>query len=44
MEAAIAFPMLLERMPQLELAVDVNDIAWNETLLLHGMRAMPIRF
>ncbi len=43
-EAVIAFNVLLERLPNLALDIDVNDIQWNETLLLHSMKSLPVRF
>ena len=43
LEGAIAINTLLRRVPNLALAADVNEIDWNATLLLHGMKAMPIR-
>jgi cytochrome P450 PksS len=43
LEGAIAINTLLRRVPNLALAADVNDIDWNATLLLHGMKSMPIR-
>ncbi|MEO8610546.1 MAG: hypothetical protein ABI690_21800 [Chloroflexota bacterium] len=29
---------------QLQPDTDVNEIEWNETLLLHSMKTMPVRF
>ena len=42
LEGAIAFPTLLKRLPNLALAVDVEQLEWSQTLLLHGMKAMPV--
>ncbi len=42
LEGAVAFNTLLRRVPDLELAVSVDELAWNPTLLLHGMKAMPV--
>ncbi len=44
LEAAVAFPLLLERLPDIDLAVNFDDIVWNDTLLLHGMKSMPVVF
>ena len=44
MEGAIAINALLRRLPDLQLAVPVDDIKWNESLLLHGMQALPVKF
>jgi cytochrome P450 len=43
-EGAIAINTLLRRLPKLRLAVNPDDLKWNETLLLHGMSAMPVEF
>ena len=42
LEGAIAFNMLVQRLPNLALAVDVDDLEWNQTILLHGMKSMPV--
>ncbi len=42
LEGAVAFNTLLRRVPDLELAVNVDELEWNPTLLLHGMKAMPV--
>ncbi len=42
MEGAIALNMLLNRAPNLALAAEVDELQWNPTLLLHGMKAMPV--
>lgn len=42
MEGAIAFNTLLRRIPNLALTVDVDELEWNPTILLHGMKAMPV--
>lgn len=44
MEGAIAINTLLKRLPNLQLAVDVDDLQWNESILLHGMKEMPVTF
>lgn len=42
MEGAIAFNTLLRRVPNLALTVDVDELEWNPTILLHGMKHMPV--
>lgn len=42
MEGVIAFNTLLKRLPNLSLAVDVNALEWNDTILLHSMKALPV--
>ncbi len=34
----------LWRLLQLQLDIDVEEIEWNETVLLHSMKSMPVRF
>lgn len=43
MEGAIAIQSLLRRYPNLSLAADPSTIKWTNTLLLHGMKSMPVR-
>jgi cytochrome P450 PksS len=43
LEGAIAIDTMLKRLPNLELNIDPEHIAWNETILLHSMKAMPVR-
>ncbi|MBN1284035.1 MAG: cytochrome P450 [Anaerolineae bacterium] len=42
-EAEVAITTLLARRPTLSLAVGLDEIEWNESLLLHGMKAFPVR-
>ncbi len=42
MEGAVAFNTLLKRLPNLALAVDSDQLEWNKTILLHGMKSMPV--
>jgi cytochrome P450 len=44
MEGAIAINTLLKRLPNLQLAVDIEDLQWSESILLHGMKEMPVTF
>jgi cytochrome P450 PksS len=43
MEGAIAINTLLRRLPNLELTVDAHDVQWNESLLLRGLKELPLR-
>lgn len=43
MEGAIAINTLLRRLPELELTVGARDIQWNESLLLRGLKELPLR-
>jgi hypothetical protein len=42
LEARIAIPMLLERMPNLQLGTARPE--WRETTVLHGMKRLPVTF
>ncbi len=44
LEGTIALDLLLKRFTTLELAVDVDELEWNPTILLHGMSAMPVKW
>jgi cytochrome P450 len=44
LEGAIAIGAMLKQLPNLELDIEIPDIAWNETLLLNGMRSLPVKF
>jgi cytochrome P450 len=44
LEGAIAINTLLRRLPQLELAVEVDTLEWGESLLIHGMKTLPVTF
>jgi cytochrome P450 len=44
LETQLAFPILLDRLPNLELDIDPDAIEWNPSVLLHGMKSMPVRF
>lgn len=43
LEGAIAFNTLLKHFPDIDLAVPVEQLEWTENLLIHGMRALPVR-
>ncbi|MCU0481701.1 MAG: cytochrome P450 [Anaerolineae bacterium] len=44
LEGTIALDMLLNRFTNLELAVHPDELEWNPTILLHGMKALPVRW
>jgi cytochrome P450 PksS len=44
LEGAIAINTLLRRLPSLELAVNPEQLEWNDNILLHGMKALPVKF
>ncbi|MBI5668959.1 MAG: cytochrome P450 [Chloroflexi bacterium] len=44
LEGSIALDTLLRRLPNLRLAVLPEQIEWTESLLLHGMKALPVVF
>ncbi len=45
MEGAIAINTLLRRLPALHFAPGAEEsIVWNDSILLHGMKALPVRF
>jgi cytochrome P450 len=44
MEGAIAINALVQRFPNLDLAVPAETLEWNDSILLHGMKAMPVRY
>lgn len=43
LEGTIAINALLARFPQIDLAVPEESLVWADNLLLHGMRAFPVR-
>jgi cytochrome P450 PksS len=44
MEGQIAINMLLERMPDLRLAVPRQTLRWNKGLVVRGLEALPVTF
>lgn len=42
MEGQIALRGLLERFPELRLEADPTTLAWNQSLLIHGLKALPV--
>lgn len=43
LEARIGFAALLERHPDLSLAVDPTELTWQPNVLFHGLTALPVR-
>jgi len=43
LEGEIAIQTMLRRLPHLQLNTAVETLQWNESLLLHGMKALPVR-
>lgn len=43
LEGQIAIPALLRRFPTIELNAADDDLEWNASLLLHGLKALPVR-
>lgn len=41
-EAAAVFPALLERIPDLALAVDPRELSWRRSILVRGMEHLPV--
>lgn len=41
-EAVISFDTILKRLPNLSLAVKPEELVWNESILLHSMKALPV--
>ncbi|MFD3163224.1 cytochrome P450 [Herpetosiphon sp. NSE202] len=44
LEGEIAFTTLLQRMPNLRLAVPREQIAWRDNINLRGLKALPVNF
>ena len=43
LEGQIAIPALLRHFPQIELNAAYDDLEWNPSLLLHGLKSLPVR-
>ncbi|MEO8608716.1 MAG: cytochrome P450 [Chloroflexota bacterium] len=43
LEGSIAINTLLQRRPNLELNTPVENLTWNESILIHGMNALPVK-
>ena len=44
MESSIAFQVLFERLPNLQLAAAPEQLRWNSSLILRGLKSLPVRF
>lgn len=44
MEGAIAIDTLLERLPNLRLAIPADQLRWRSTPMVRGLEALPVRF
>ena len=44
LEGTIALRALVERLPQMEMAVDPATIEWTTMPIIHGMQTMPVRY
>jgi cytochrome P450 len=42
LEGGIAFERLLQRYPKLELACERHELKWNNSIVLHGLKTLPI--
>jgi cytochrome P450 len=43
LEGEIAINTLVKRLPTLELNTGVEHLTWNESILIHGMNALPVK-
>jgi cytochrome P450 len=43
LEGQIAIGLLLDRFPDLSLAVDADELRWRESTLMHGLHALPVK-
>jgi len=43
-EASIAFQVLFERLPNLRLAINPENLRWNSSLITRGVEAIPVKF
>ncbi|MBW4624037.1 MAG: cytochrome P450 [Brasilonema octagenarum HA4186-MV1] len=44
LESSIAFQVLFERLPNIRLAVNPENLRWNSTLITRGAKAIPVKF
>jgi cytochrome P450 PksS len=44
LEAMVALPILLERLPRLRFAVEPSELRWRNNMLIHGMEKLPLAF
>ncbi|MFD2079933.1 Cytochrome P450 [Actinopolymorpha cephalotaxi] len=43
LEAEVAFRRMLDRFPELSLAVDSDEVRWRHSSLIHGVERLPVR-
>ena len=43
LEGQVAINALLKRYPRIRLDTPIDSLEWNDSLLLHGMKALPVR-
>jgi cytochrome P450 len=44
LEASIAFQVLFERLPNIQLAIDAENLRWNSSLITRGAKTIPLKF
>ncbi len=44
LEAAVALPILLERLPRLRFGVEPSTLRWRSGILIHGLEKLPLAF
>jgi len=44
LESSIAFQVLFERLPNIQLAVNPENLRWNSGLITRGVKAIPVKF
>jgi len=44
LEGIIAIRALIERLPDLQLNTAAGELEWNSSILIHGMKALPVRY
>ena len=44
LEASIAFQVLFERLPNIQLAIDSENLRWNSSLVTRGVKTIPVKF
>ncbi|MEH1874268.1 cytochrome P450 family protein [Nostoc sp.] len=44
LESNIAFQVLFERLPNIRLAINPENLRWNSSLIIRGVKAIPVKF
>jgi cytochrome P450 PksS len=44
MEGSIAIPALIQRLPKMELTVDPATLQWGNSILLHSLSSLPLKY